>query len=84
MEKSKVFVIMPFSDDFFESYEMLKEHFQDDFEFSHAGDEDNQQNILADIISPIYAADVILGLLLAMFHLSKSILQNLSKHPTTK
>lgn len=32
MEKSKVFVIMPFSDDFFESYEMLKEHFQDDFE----------------------------------------------------
>ena len=35
MEKSKVFVIMPFSDDFFESYEMLKEHFQDDFEFSH-------------------------------------------------
>ena len=61
MEKSKVFVIMPFSDDFFESYEMLKEHFQDDFEFSHAGDEDNQQNILADIISPIYAADVILA-----------------------
>lgn len=61
MERSKVFVIMPFSDDFFESYEMLKEHFQDDFEFSHAGDEDNQQNILADIISPIYAADVILA-----------------------
>lgn len=61
MEKSTVFVIMPFSDDFFESYEMLKEHFQDDFEFSHAGDEDNQQNILADIISPIYAADVILA-----------------------
>lgn len=28
MEKSKVFVIMPFSDDFFESYEMLKEHFK--------------------------------------------------------
>lgn len=45
-EKTKVFVIMPFSDDFFESYEMLKTHFEDSFDFSHAGDEDNQQNIL--------------------------------------
>lgn len=61
MVKSKVFVIMPFSDDFFESYEMLKEHFEDEFEFSHVGEEDNQQNILADIISPIYAADVVLA-----------------------
>ena len=34
---------------------MIKEHFNEDFEFSHAGDEDNQQNILADIILPIYS-----------------------------
>ena len=61
MGKTKVFVIMPFTDDFFESYEMIKEHFSDDFEFSHAGDEDNQQNILADIIPPIYQADVVLA-----------------------
>lgn len=61
MGKIKVFVIMPFTDDFFESYEMIKEHFGNDFEFSHAGDEDNQQNILADIIPPIYSADVILA-----------------------
>lgn len=61
MGKTKVFVIMPFTDDFFESYEMIKEHFNDDFEFSHAGDEDNQQNILADIISPIYNADIVLA-----------------------
>lgn len=61
MEKSNVFVIMPFSDDFFESYEMLKDHFRDRFEFTHAGDEDNQQNILADIIMPIYKADIILA-----------------------
>ena len=54
MDKTKVFVIMPFTDDFFESYEMIKEHFNEDFEFSHAGNEDNQQNILADIIPPIY------------------------------
>ena len=52
---------MPFTDDFFESYEMIKEHFSEDFEFSHAGDEDNQQNILADIIPPIYSADIVLA-----------------------
>ena len=61
MTKPKVFVLMPFTEDFFVSYEMIKEHFGDDFEFSHAGEEDNQQNILADIISPIYAADVVLA-----------------------
>ena len=61
MSKAKVFVIMPFSDEFFESYEMIKTHFQNDFDFSHAGDEDNQQNILADIISPIYNADVVIA-----------------------
>ena len=61
MDKTKVFVIMPFTDDFFESYEMIKEHFNEDFEFSHAGNEDNQQNILADIIPPIYYADIVLA-----------------------
>lgn len=61
MEKAKVFVIMPFSDEFFESYEMIKSHFEGEFEFSHAGEEDNQQNILADIIPPIYNADVVLA-----------------------
>ena len=61
MNKTKVFVIMPFSDEFFESYEMLKDYFDDNFEFSHAGDEDNQQNILADIILPIYNADIVLA-----------------------
>ena len=61
MAKTKVFVIMPFTDEFFESYEMIKEHFSDNFEFSHAGDEDNQQNILADIIPPIYTADIVLA-----------------------
>ncbi len=52
---------MPFSDEMFECYEMIKEHFENDFEFSHAGDEDNQQNILADIIRPIYYADIVLA-----------------------
>lgn len=61
MEKTKIFVIMPFEDEFFESYEMLKEHFDDEFEFSHAGEEDNQQNILADIITPIYNSEIVLA-----------------------
>lgn len=61
MQKSKVFVIMPFSDEFFESYEMIKSTFEEEFDFSHAGEEDNQQNILADIIPPIYNADIILA-----------------------
>lgn len=52
---------MPFADEFFESYEMLKSRFYDEFDFSHAGDEDNQQNILADIIPPIYNADIVLA-----------------------
>lgn len=61
MSKAKVFVIMPFSDEFFESYEMIKQQFEDGFEFSHAGEEDNQQNILADIVPPIYNADIVLA-----------------------
>lgn len=59
--KSKVFVIMPFQDVFFEVYEMISSEFSEKFEFSHAADEDNQQNILADIIQPIYEADVIIA-----------------------
>lgn len=61
MEKAKVFVIMPFADEFYESYELMKNHFSEGFEFTHAGEEDNQQNILADIIPPIYNADIVLA-----------------------
>ena len=61
MEKKKVFVIMPFQDQFFEVYEMLKMTFESDFEFTNAGNEDNQQNILKDIVQPIYEADIVLA-----------------------
>ena len=61
MEKKKVFVIMPFSDQFFEVYEMLKVKFDEKFEFTNAGDEGNQQNILKDIIQPIFEADIIIA-----------------------
>ncbi|MDR0305456.1 MAG: hypothetical protein LBI42_01325 [Chitinispirillales bacterium] len=61
MEKKKIFVIMPFSDVFFEVYEMIKMQFEDDFIFSNAGEESNQQNILKDIIQPIFEADIIIA-----------------------
>ncbi|MFU2164850.1 hypothetical protein ACMZ6Z_08730 [Streptococcus pluranimalium] len=61
MVKKKVFVIMPFQNEFFEVYEMLKSKFSEDFEFTNAGDEGNQQNILMDIIQPIYEADIVVA-----------------------
>ena len=55
-------MIMPFTDEHFEVYEMLKKHFADEFEFTHAGDDvDTQQNILKDIIQMIYDSDVIIA-----------------------
>ena len=61
MSIPKVFVIMPFDDPFFEVYDFLKKQFEEEFEFSNAGDKDNQQNILKDIIQPIFEADIILA-----------------------
>lgn len=53
---------MPFQEDFFEVYEMLKERFYEKFEFSHAGDDiSTQQNILKDIVQMIYNSDVIIA-----------------------
>ena len=61
MDKKKVFVIMPFKDEFLEVYEMLKVKFGERFEITNAGDEGNQQSILKDIIQPIYEADVVIA-----------------------
>lgn len=61
MSKAKVFMIMPFQDEFFEVYTMLQKEFFEIYEFSNAGEEGNQQNILKDIIQPICEADVILA-----------------------
>lgn len=60
-KKPKVFVILPFGDDFLALYEKLKETFHEDFLFTNAGDLDNQQNILQDIVEGIYTADVIIA-----------------------
>ena len=59
--KPVVFVITPFDDDFLALYEGLKERFTDSFEFTNAGDLDNQQNILKDIVVGIYSADVVIA-----------------------
>lgn len=60
-DKKKVFIIMPFQDEFLEMYEMLKIKFLDTYEFSNSGDEGNQQNIMIDIIEPIYKADIVIA-----------------------
>lgn len=62
LAKANVFMIMPFRDEFFEVYEMLKEKFFDHFEFIHADDDVNtQQNILKDIVQMIFEADVVIA-----------------------
>lgn len=59
--KPNVFVIMPFSEDFYALFEKIKNDFIDDFDFTNAGDLDNQQNIIKDIVEGIYKADVIIA-----------------------
>jgi len=52
---------MPFTDDFFGVYEWIKKRFNEKFEFSHAGDVGNQQNILKDIVQPMIQADIVIA-----------------------
>lgn len=60
-KKSRVFVIIPFDEDYLALYEELKNSFEEEFDFANAGDLDNQQNILQDIVEGIYQADVIIA-----------------------
>lgn len=52
---------MPFQEEFFEVYGTLKQEFSEGFEFNHAGDLGNAQNILKDIIQGIQSADLIIA-----------------------
>lgn len=61
MKKLNVFMIMPFQEEFLKLYDTIKEKLGSQFEFSHAGDLDNQQNILQDIVQGIANADVIIA-----------------------
>lgn len=60
-KKPVVFVITPFTEEHLELYNTLKNEFKDLYEFVNAGDTGNVQNILKDIIQPIYDADIILA-----------------------
>lgn len=60
-KKPVVFVITPFTDEHLELYKALKNEFENLYEFVNAGDTGNVQNILKDIIQPIYDADIILA-----------------------
>lgn len=57
----KVFVITPFGEEFLALFEEFKRSFCDQFDFSNAGDMDNQQNILKDIVEGIALADIIIA-----------------------
>ena len=59
--KPIVFVIMPFKEDILALYEKLKADFDNDFTFTNAGDLDNQQNILQDIVEGIYQANIVIA-----------------------
>ena len=59
--KPMVFVITPFGTEHLDLYKALKDEFKDSYDFVNAGDTGNIQNIMKDIIQPIYDADVILA-----------------------
>lgn len=59
--KYTVFVITPFGDDFIALFNELREYFKGEYEFVNAGDMDNQQNILKDIVVGISSADIIVA-----------------------
>lgn len=76
IKKSRVFVITPFDEDYLALYDELKKSFEEKFDFSNAGDLDNQQNILQDIVEGIYQADVIIADLTGLKKRSAGNLQN--------
>ena len=61
MSKLKIFMIMPFQEQFLKLYDMIKDKLGNEYEFSNAGDLDNQQNILQDIVIGITNADVVIA-----------------------
>ena len=56
-----VFMIMPFQEQFLKLYEVMKKKLKDEFSFYNAGDLDNQQNILQDIVEGIANADIVIA-----------------------
>lgn len=61
MGKPNVFMIMPFEEEFFEVFEILKRKLENDVEIRHAGNTDNIQNILVDILEMMNDSDVVIA-----------------------
>lgn len=61
MGKPVVFVMMPFSDDFFALFKKIEECFGDKYKFINAKNLDNPGNILRDIVIGIWSADVVIA-----------------------
>lgn len=60
-EKPVVFVITPFGEDFLSLYDELSKRFESKYKFTNAGDLDNQQNIMEDIVKGINIADIVIA-----------------------
>lgn len=56
-----VFVITPFGEDFLALFREFQNKFGEDYIFINAGDLDNQQNVLKDIVEGIATSDVIIA-----------------------
>ncbi|MDT9490432.1 nucleoside 2-deoxyribosyltransferase [Streptococcus mutans] len=56
-----VFVITPFGEDFLALYDELYKKFENQYKFTNAGDLDNQQNIIKDIVQGINSADIVIA-----------------------
>lgn len=61
MSKLQVFVIMPFDEELNDLYGYLRNTYEEKAEFKRADDFLNQQNILKDIVLPIFRADLIIA-----------------------
>lgn len=61
MNKPTVFFIMPFDDNYLALFERLKETHLEKLNFTHAGDLDNQRNILHDIVEGISTSDIVIA-----------------------
>lgn len=57
----RVFVITPFNADSLALFEELQRVFEKEYEFKNAGDMDNQENILQDIVEGINSAQVVIA-----------------------
>lgn len=59
--RTNVFMIMPFREEILALFDELKRRFEEKCVFCHAGDLDNQRNILKNIVDGIDQADIVIA-----------------------